>query len=617
LQLTHITMSYRTPTRFAYEGADPWDSKKIIKMGYSHINTSSMYIQDVATIGEYESGCNIHDQDCPGHICRTPSGLLLPPQYMALRTNIMRNEIYAAAEHAFAPQSAYHTEKYKEILTDMLKGKDGKTRNGVVVAPVDGSLRMAIIPQTFEDNDGNYTCHETGVTIKSKNAVFIPRYLKDKFKAIRINEETSRYESDYVKSNDRSVCLREPALDSGSLPLVRIFHWDKTAMGIHPALVKGLRGDYDGDEVHLYPVYSKESVKCADSWEVEDHPDFVKANRIYKEHYYPDRRAGSMAFMWHTTMSFKELIAGKEPPLMSEFNRMSKDHMRVFRERADPRVTAKSLVQGCMDGLASLNAQQHSQPIIGDKARIARLSMSSIKQPTDSSVCIQSRTTLTEPVQTTEDMSAGNAAVRSISRICAAGQQAMLSAHRVSKSNLPAHDIINDMIIGSENTVVFFSKNAGLILQSLAESSKDIVWCAEIADMWCVLCSPRFVTLPMGRMVKAAYNPIVLSNCPEKRRHRICKLGIELVFRQCRVPVSDAELDCLSVAYTYQLKIDDGSPPITSRDGISSRSLHWLDTMVATSYHQLQSMVAAEEILPIPVNTITSALASCNFDMIH
>jgi hypothetical protein len=609
-------MSYRTPIRFAHEGADPWESKKIVRMGYSSVDTSSMYIQDVATIGEYEGGCNIHDEDCPGHICRTPSGLLLPPQYMSLRTNVMRNEVYAAAEHAFAPRSAYHTAQYKKILLGMLKGKDGKMRDGVLVAPVDGSLRMAVIPQTFEDEDGNYTCPETNETISSKNAVFIPRYLKDKFKVIRLNKETSRYESDYVKSNDRSVCLREPALDSGSLPLVRIFHWDKTAMGAHPALMKGLRGDYDGDELHLYPVYSEDSVACADTWSVQDHPDFVKANKIYKKYYYPDRRPGSMAFMWHTTMSFKELINGKEPPLMSEFNRMSKDHMRVFRERANRHTTAESIVQGCLDGLASLNVQQHSQPIVGDKARISRLAMSSVKQPTDSSVCIQSMTSTTEPISIHRDISSGNAAVRSISRLCAAGQQAMLSAHRVSKSNLPAHDIINDMIVGSSNTVVFFSKSAGLVLKSLADSSDEIKWSVEIGDMWCVLCTPGFITQAMGKMVRAAYNPRVLSACPVSKRQSICKLGIELVFKQCGLPVSDAELDCLSVAYTYELETGSKVDPITSRKGISSRSLSWFDTAVATSYHHLQEMVKKSNIDPVPVNTISSALASCNFDLI-
>jgi hypothetical protein len=610
-------MFYRTPIRFAYEGADPWESKKIKRMGYSSVDTSSMYIQDVATIGEYESGCKLHGEDCPGHICRTPSGLLLPPQYMALRTNIIRNEVYAAAEHAFAPVSAYHTAEYKKILLGMLKGKDGKMRNGVVAAPVDGSLRMAVIPQTFEDSDGKYTCAETGITENSKNVIFIPRYLKDKFKVIRLNKETSRYESHCVKAGDYAVCLREPALDSGSLPLVRIFFWNKTAMGAHPALMKGLRGDYDGDELHLYPIYSDESVACARLWFVQNHPDFEKANRIYSQCYYPDRRDGSMGFMWHTTMSFKELINGKEPPLMSEFNRMSRDHINLFRQRADPRITAQSLVQGCIDGLNSLNVQQHSQPIIGDRSRIARLSMSSVRQLTDCTVSIQSRIMLGDSVHTCIDTSSGNAAVRSISRLCAAGQQAMLSAHRVSKNKMPAHDIIKDMVVGSENTVVFFSKNANIMLQGLIASSDETIWCVQAQDMWCVLCSPEFITPAMGRMIKAAYNPTVLSYCPVARRQRICKMGIEFVFKQCMVPVSDAELDCLSVAYTYELNTSNTMEPISSRKGISSRSLHWFDTAVATSYHQLQRMVQECNIDPIPVNTITSALASCNFDLIY
>lgn len=615
------TMNRRAPVRFAYEGSDPTDCRKIVAIGHSRVDTSKIYIQKVATIEEYEYGCKEHEEGCRGHICETPSGMLLPPQHMALRTNIMKNEIYAAAQHAFASPTRYHMSEYKRILTEMLQGKDGKMRSGVLTSPVDGSLRMAVIPHTFENAEDIYSCPVSGIKVPSWKAIFIPHYLSDKFKIVRVDKQTSRYVGEYLRNGDAALCIREPALDSGSVTLVRVFYWNKTALGVHPTLIKALRGDYDGDELHVFPLYSEESIQCVDSWTVTPHPDFVKASAVYARYFYPDRHSGSMGFMWHTNFSFKELLNGKDPPLMSGFNRMKPEHIDMLRKRSDPRETARTLIETSIEGLNSINIQQHSQPIVGDMSRIARLALASIKQLDDGSFYVVNNNAIIPLIRSSMDKESGNSAVRAISRICATGQQAMLQAHKITKNATPSHDMIRDMVSGSEYTVVLLKHAASVSSMFDFDSTEDVRWHPNIGKFKCLLCRPEVIDYRFIPYIHGAYNPMVLSVLPEERRYGVCKRGIEMVFKQYNVPISTTELDALSVAYTYMVtskKFRSSVPsPITSRDGIASRKLHWFEVTVATSYYQLQMMLERDDTMLTPVNTISSAVAVCNFDFLE
>jgi hypothetical protein len=607
-------MRQNRPYRFASEGADPSEVRKIVAVGHSHIDKSTLYIQKVNTIVEYEAGCREHE-DCRGHMVQTPSGLMLPPQYMGLKTNIMKNEVYAAAQHAFASPSPYHYTEYKNILTQMMAAKDGKMRSGVLTSPVDGSLRMVVIPQCEGDENGYFECPKTRKMIPIEKVIFIPYYLKDKFKVIRVDNETGRYVADYVKDGDGAYLVREPALDSGSNPLVYIYYWNKSALGAHAILMKGLRGDYDGDELQLYPVYSDGALACVDAWQVDVHPDFEKANKIYSTLSIPGKMGGPMGFMWHTTMSFKEIKEGYPPPLMCEYNRMKLEHIEMFRQRSDPVETARTLIKSSIEGLNSINVQQHSQPIVGDMSRIARLASSSIKQSYGGMLSVITSRGQVQVHQSQIDNDSGNTAVRAISRLCAAAQQAMLSAHRVTKSDMPAHNIIEDAVVGSEYTLVIFKMSIKTAAPELLNDEKRIKWQVEIGGEYYVLCQPDIITSAVRSYILSSYNPTVLSYVSTKRRFKVCRRGMEKVLLQSKVPASDVELDALAVIYTYQ--VEKTAKPITSREGISQRDLHWVETAMATSYSNLCNMVNKKDISPQPINTITSAIMARNFDLLE
>lgn len=606
-------MRQNRPYRFASEGTDPSEIRKIKSVGHSHVTNPSIYVQKVSTIVEYEAGCREHE-NCLGHIVETPSGLMLPPQYMGLKTNIMKNEVYAAAQHAFAPASPYHYNEYKSILKKMMSGKEGKMRSNVLTAPVDGSLRMVVIPQCEGDDNGMFQCPKSSKMIPCEKVIFIPYYLKDKFKVIRVDNTTGRYVADYVKDGDCAYLVREPALDSGSNPLVYVYYWNKTALGAHPRIMKGLKGDYDGDELQLYPIYSDGAIACTDKWEVDIHPDFDKANKIYSTLTIPGKMPGPTGFMWHTTMSFKEIKEGYPPPLMCEYNRMKLEHIQMFKERYNPAETARTLIKSSIDGLNSINIQQHSQPIVGDMSRIARLAASPLKQSESGMLGMVGPMSFITLKQSEQDDDSGSTAVRAMSRLCAAAQQAMLSAHRVTKSSMPSHDMVTDIVVGSEYTLVGFKPSVRNDIPELTKETKSIKWQVVINKTYYILCHPDIIKSSMRQYITVAYNPIVLSYVPSNRRFKVCRKAIEHVFVQYGVPVSDVELDAAATLYTYE--VEKSNSPITSREGISARNLHWVETAMATSYSALCNKVNKKDISPQPVNTITSAVMARNFDLI-
>jgi hypothetical protein len=250
--------------RLVYDGSDPSDDWIITGIGHSKLNIGNLKLLDVESKTDYITKCPLHD-NCIGHMCSTQSGVILPPQSLAVDTPVIRNDISKAAGFAFAGTSNFHKRQAKKILSDSMKAKTGRMRQGILNCHVDGSLRMVITPQVTNE----------------LFTIYLPYYLKDKWKVARLDPVTQKYVSGYVEDGDYAIVLRPPTLVKESIQYCTVSYWKGTCVGISPVLVAALRGDFDGDEIHLYPVYSEEALSEAKQWVNTKSGPFEKGRSLY------------------------------------------------------------------------------------------------------------------------------------------------------------------------------------------------------------------------------------------------------------------------------------------------------------------------------------------------
>ncbi|KAI9644205.1 hypothetical protein NHQ30_007559 [Ciborinia camelliae] len=83
---------------------------------------------------------------------------------------------------------------------------------------------------------------------------------------VSLRKGWNRYEKRMVKDGDKVVLVRPPTVSVDSIHPVTIGFWDQTCMGVSPGILKAFNGDYDGDEMHLCPVYSPGAVNECSNW---------------------------------------------------------------------------------------------------------------------------------------------------------------------------------------------------------------------------------------------------------------------------------------------------------------------------------------------------------------
>ncbi|EOD49957.1 putative dna-directed rna polymerase subunit beta protein [Neofusicoccum parvum UCRNP2] len=161
----------------------------------------------------------------------------------------MANSVFSAVSHVFRGTTEYYRKRYIETINESMKGKKGHMRKGILNCHVDGSLRQVITPH-YDDI----------------NITLIPSYLQGKWMVCRLDKETNKYVSLPVKGWDHAIAIRPPTLQARSVQAVIVMFWNETCMGVTPHLLKALEEDFDGDEMHLNPVYSDGSVAECNNW---------------------------------------------------------------------------------------------------------------------------------------------------------------------------------------------------------------------------------------------------------------------------------------------------------------------------------------------------------------
>jgi hypothetical protein len=578
-------------TRLAHEGSDPSDAWRVVGVGHSKIDIEKVNVVNIRTIAEYEHGCQLHEK-CLGHLCRSPYGMILPMQSLAISTSVIRNDISRASNAAFSGAGQYHSTQYKKILSDSMKSKTGRMRKGILNCHIDGSLRMVIGPQEHT----------------SANVVLLPQYLKDIWTVLYLDPATNKYTRRKVVEGDRAIAVRPPALSVKSVQPVIISYWNETYVGISPDILKAFDGDFDGDEMQFYPVYSSDAIRECMEWSNTPNQTFIKAREVYQDCDIEHKGNDMYSFMYHTTLSFQEIKNGVEQPLMAEQARTRLEHLVGFRERYDIESVSRSFVRESVRGMGDTNDQQLSQPVVGDMSRIARIAASCVLQRDDGTIGVATTSGFSEVCIFDKDMQDGSACMRAVSTICAGSQQATLESHHAKKKSLPQHNITTDMIKGLSETVI-------LVDRRLSESRIRIAlrprWQDKGLDGTYVLCKASGAGNLPKSYILGSYNPTILSKFDESERLEICRRGVEAVVRYSSFEFSATQI--MSLAVLFSFKVEDSPYPITTREGISARGLRWTEVMMANHYNMLIEMLDKGNIPFSPLDTISSCLMGGNF----
>lgn len=577
--------------RFAYHNSDVSTDWIITGIGHSKLNINNIKTVNIKTLDEFEAGCKLHEQ-CLGHIGKSESGLLLPIQSMSVHNSTMSNDVYMAVSIALSGKSEYHKEKYIEKLRSSMKGKTGRMRKGILNAHIDGSLRMIITPQWQFPT----------------NTIVVPQYLSGIWKVCRLDYETNIYITLPVSDGDHAIVIRPPSLSSRAVQPMVIRFWNETCLGISPEILKAFEGDYDGDEIHVYPVYSREAIEESKHWKNTPNRSIQKAESIFRDTKIPDKDLTSGSYMMHTTMSFNQIMAGSQIPLMAEQTRTRIEHILPFAERLNNTESVRlSFTKESIRGMGDINRQQLSQPIVGDMSRIARIAASCVSQRSDGMIGIWSSNGFNSIIKLPLDESMGNSAVRAISTICASAQQVALDSHRMQVGSMPSHDLIRDLIVGSLYTLVMIKYD---ISAPLYIPKDGLQWRYLKDGTEYILCKPAAIGNGYANSVIGTYNPSILSKVAFKKRYDVCFAGISMLVDYYSIMLSQIEIASLTVLFTY--KPESSNEPITSRSGFEARKMQWIETTMATHYMGLVKRLTHGSIPISPVMTVSSCLMAAN-----
>jgi hypothetical protein len=604
-----------TIERLVYDGSDPSDDYVVIGIGHSKLNLANVKTIPVGSLTEYEAACTIHtDKDrCQGHMGKTASGLHLPASSLIVHTATVSNDVWNAAFWAFNGTDDYSRERYRTTLLESMKKKTGRMRRGILNCHVDGSLRMIIRPHLTQPID-------------NREVLCIPYYLHGIWKVCRLDYATNKYITLPVEDGDSCIVVRPPGLTGKSNQALKIKFWKSECLGINQKVLKALFGDYDGDEIHAFPIYSRAAIEEWTRWQTTPNPTIDLAEALYQESGLADPNALNNEFgmrdefMMHTTISFKQIMDGKAGPIMANQTRTKDGHIDQMRYRMNnPEEMFKKFFAESVKGMGDVNRQQLSQPIVGDMSRIARICASCVHQMSDGTIGIFALNGFVPIKRSVYDDSEGSAAVRIISIICAEAQQAYLESHHKKVNSEVSHNMIEDLEVGSEYTMVVYENidDARSIDASFKYRKGDHIYA------WI---KPSSVSSRHALKIVAAYSPVVLALIPLWKQYTVCRSGIQVVAIYHEIAMSDIELTSMAVLYTYRVNVpgtcickgrDNPHPvykhPITTREGMEARQLHWIETTMATHYSSLRNKLRVSDMPISTVKTVSAALMGANF----
>ena len=572
-------------------------------------------VQKVNSYEEYAAGCTEHER-CIGHFCVTPRGTLLLPQKMVSTLGIMSNEYARMAEMVFNRDTPSQELVYREKFRSLMLGKSGKMRGDMVAGAVDSSAREIIASCWVE---GGYFA--------------VPKMVAQNMRVLRIGTDEitglplNHYIEDCLREGDTVLAIRPPSLWAGNVQPMKVLLWDHECFGVSASNTDEFHADHDGDEMQIYFIGRDESLEECKKWKELNSCKFLEAVKINKLPQsltkFVTNKSGEITdegykelrkeFMVSSTVSVKELIQGVKMPNTSKAARMKEPMVNMFVERLNnPDKVFKDFYYESIRGIKDVMAQQLNQGYLGDMSRQARLAASCIKYKGNGIFHIMTakdtiRVVCTQLNSIDKDIKyplGGNACMRAVSALCGVAQQAALDSHRVSQDVVSKLDLINNLIVGSKESLIALQKGS-LPPHSWKYQNGNIVYC--VVD--------NKKAKPWASKIIAGYNPIILRavQLVNGDVQKVCRNGITMVCSYYGVSLSILELYSLTTLLCY--RSEDSTEPITTKKGLLQRDMRWIVVVFANHYGKLKDLQLENKTnKSVRPQTITDAVALCNFD---
>lgn len=616
--LPHVTMEPQQFHRRVYNNAPVGGAYTISAIKFARFKEGEEFrTYNVNNINEYESGCYQHPQ-CFGHMCKTPDGIVLLPQSMSMRTMEIATEYHLASKFAFASNKTEYLEKLKETNYT----KHGTYRI-IMSTPVAGSGRLIATPQWEFGRDHIAISENLASRMKICRKVYSDN-----------GEVGGKYIETNLKEGDWVITVRPPSLHFGNTQPMKVKFWNKDCIGIHPETFSMFHGDFDGDEVHIYPVYDINSIAECESWDILPMTSFQIGRKRFNDECIKlnfdnglldkdDDNNGK--FLEYTTLSAKQIRENSYKLVLGEYSRNKDKHITGFSNRFISETTADSFVYESIRGQEDVKRQQLSQGNLGDMTRISKIVSSCFFRPRGGSLYVKHRTG-NQLLSNDLRKDVGTPSVRGLASICALAQQAALDAHRAedSTSMREKHDFISDLVLGCYRKVhlsptyeytyieLSFDGIDRSALISLAQSCSPRWIDDQRLDVLQMLCKPKDVKSNVSKYITTAYNPEILTLASRQNSianlRGICENGIKLICNYYNIHISEIEMHDVSIVFSY--RPDASIHPITTRDGMMSREIGWIETFEATDYTKLPSLEGDFEI----PDTSTAAMFTSNFN---
>ncbi|ESZ96261.1 hypothetical protein SBOR_3316 [Sclerotinia borealis F-4128] len=277
---------------------------------------------------------------------------------------------------------------------------------------------------------------------------------------------------------------------------------NEPTLGVSIYEVGQYHGDYDGDEMHVMPVYNQESVAECASWIHDMDEPFRGAISEHMSMNFAGHNDPNYNYMSLTTVSMADIARGDADTHFGKAARMKPALVRQTGTRFTNHLAEDNYIEESIRGMSDITKQQLMQGPIGYMSRMAKMaSMCFVR--VDSALCAVIKDGLVH-LENSPSYQAGCPCLTAVSRICAAAQQSALDSHRASVEGgghtrvLPPHDMIADLFEGSLSTVV--------VLEGHLSVPSDMIWRAEIgADTVCILTSEQLECFNTFDIIKGEF----------------------------------------------------------------------------------------------------------------
>ena len=198
--------------------------------------------------------------------------------------------------------------------------------------------------------------------------------------------------------------------------------------------------------------------------------------------------------------------------------------------------------------------------------------------------------------------------------LCQASQEAALHAHRVGSTESTGIDLVCCLLRGRaeggenvpQNTVFVIT---GAKVEEL-KAEMDASWGCEVEGRVVLVAKDDSFNASTPGDLVGAFSPVVLSNVPMKHRRRMCKVAICVVYNYYGLELEEDDVEDIVEVMCYRVELS--TLPLTTREGMLSRGLGWMETLMACDYTKLPQLTGSGS----RAHTATSAAMCANFSSV-